>query len=44
MGARESVSLTFSADLSKLQSELSKIPGMTEKEARIAVKQLERQP
>lgn len=43
MGARESVSLTFSADLSKLQSELSKIPGMTEKEARIAVKQLERQ-
>lgn len=43
MAAREAVSLTFSAELSKLQSELSKIPGMTEKEARIAVKQLERQ-
>lgn len=43
MGARESVSLTFSADLAKLQQQLSKIPNMTEKEARIAVKSLERQ-
>ena len=43
MASRESVSLTFSADLAKLQSELAKIPGMTEKEAKLAVKELERQ-
>ena len=43
MARRESVSLTFSADLAKLQQQLSQIPNMTEKEARIAVKSLERQ-
>lgn len=41
MAANESVSLTFEADLSALRKELASIPGMTEKEAKAAVRQLE---